>query len=384
MALLLAWTHAASAAANVWPSGPAQVTVGQTFNVVVQVNGAKDVDTVRLNGSFTQDLLQYKSAQPTGIFQNISPGTYVDQAKGEYSFGTFTLSSKANGTSRLAILTFKATKVGSAFVQLGTSSRVLSAGEDQMGTVGRLNIKVVEAVAKPAQPTTGEAVITLTSTSHSDPDTWYSNGSVIANWSISNRVPTKLYLGFDQDPQGPAETATTPAATGSQTFMAPTDGIWYVHAGAEFSDKSFERTDLRIQVDRMPPHPIAPMVDQTNVPSSIQNFLRFGTVDDASGIAKYDVYLDETLATTTQLTAYELVDQAAGTHTARVRAYDRAGNYSEGTTSFNIVNTVLPVTQPSIWQQFNYLLFILFAILALTFLLFWSSRTKKKKFKFKR
>jgi hypothetical protein len=182
---ILLWTNGGLiptvfAAANVFPTGPKKVTVGQTFNVVFSTSGAKDVDTMRLNGSFTSDLFDYKAAKPAGVFQNVSPGTYIDQAKGIFSFGAFTLSSRANGNSSLAVLTFKAKKVGTGYVQLTTNSKMLSAGEEQIGSVGRLNIEVVEAKNEPEQPRPipasvpeGEVAIRFASPSHPNPDIWY-------------------------------------------------------------------------------------------------------------------------------------------------------------------------------------------------------------------
>ena len=76
----------AEGSASAYPTGPKTVNVGQDFNVVINVSNAKDVDTIRMNGSYTQDFLEYKGAKPTGVFQNVSPGTYVDQPNGIFSF----------------------------------------------------------------------------------------------------------------------------------------------------------------------------------------------------------------------------------------------------------------------------------------------------------
>lgn len=362
----------AFAAANAWPSGPKQVTVGQTFQVVILVNGAKDVDTIRMNGSYSQDFLDWKSAQPTGVFQYVSPGTYVDKAKGVFSFGAFTLNTKANGNSRLAVLTFRAKKVGSAYVQLASSSRVLSAGEEQIGTVGRLNINIVEA--KPV-PEAEKVEITLFSTTHPDPDTWYANGDVLAGWVIKGKPVKTTYVGFDQSPEGPAELVAT---TTSYAFEAPYDGVWYIHLGVAFTDKTYQRTDLRVQIDRQPPHPIAPTVDQTGVKAAIKNFLRYGTTDDASGIERYEVTLDGTMVTSTVLQWYGLQGLKPGTHTASVKAYDYAGNNVEGATSFEILEEGA-VPKPSWSKALIAALYALFVVLMLLLVFLWDRRRKRSK-----
>lgn len=383
----LLWANLAWAAASVTPTGPREVNVGQTFNVAIVVNGAKDVDTIRVNGNYTQDLLEWKGSQPAGVFQNVSPGTYANQSTGIFSFGAFTLSSKANGSQRIAVLTFRAKKAGNAFVQLGTSSRILSAGEEQIGSVGRLNIKISEkAPVVPEQPqpipsviTPGEAAISLFSTSHPDPNAWYAADQVLVSWKIEGKEPKTVYVGFDQDPQGPAEKIAT---DGLAKLIAPKDGVWYVHLGASFKDKTFQRADLRVQIDRQKPYPIHPVADQTGVCPSIPNTLRFGTLDDVSGIAKYDVILDGNLATSTLLQSFDLKGLAPGTHIASVKAYDRAGNFVEGSTNFRIISEekpVIPEAKPSLWDNLKVLFFSLFAVLFIIFLLMWDRKRREDK-----
>ena len=289
----------AEGSASAYPTGPKTVNVGQDFNVVINVSNAKDVDTIRMNGSYTQDFLEYKGAKPTGVFQNVSPGTYVDQPNGIFSFGAFTLSSHANGVAPLAVLTFRAKKAGKAYIQLTTTSRLLSAGEDQLGSVGRLNITIGETVV-PSQPqpvpekvAPDELVISLRSKTHPDPESWYTASKVAVDWVVLGKIVKKTYIGFNESPEGRVETEVF--NTTGTTFDAPTDGVWYVHLGVDLKDNTHETADLRIQIDRTDPRPIAPNVDQTLVPASIPNMLRYGTVDDASGIARYEVYIDNKL-----------------------------------------------------------------------------------------
>lgn len=333
-----------AASVSAYPTGPKTVAVGQTFNVYFEVNNAVDVDTIRLNGSYTQNLLQYKAAQPTGVFQNVSPGTYDDQTNGIFSFGAFTLSSKANGTQRIAVLTFKATQVGAAYVQLTQGSKILSAGNEELGSIGRLDINVTAAPpqpqAVPGQP--APIAISLLSASHPDSNAWYATGTVEAHWQITGPTPQAVYVGFDQAPDGPV---TKNIQATSTTFEAPTDGVWYVHLLATYPGGKTQRADLPVQIDRGNPHAVTPTTDQTNVPASVANFLRYGTTDDVSGISHYDVYLDDALVTSTIFASYPVNGLQPGSHEARVIAYDFAGNLSMGTTTFNILQSFVPTTQ---------------------------------------
>jgi hypothetical protein len=354
--------------ANVYPTGPKTVDVGQTFNVVINTNGAKEVDTIRINGSFTQDLLEYRGSKPTGVFQNISPGTYFDQKTGIFSFGAFTLSSRANGISPLVVLTFRALKPGNAYVQLTTGSKILSAGEEQIGTVGRLNITISEKVAPPSQPQPipdvlqpGILAISLTSPTHPDPEKWYASRKVDAEWKIAGKPIKQVYIAFDESPEGATDQKETEAT--STTFKAPSDGAWYVHLGVDLKDKTFERADLRVQIDTIPPHTIAPIVDQTLVKASIPNALRFATMDDTSGIDHYDVMIDGLVVTSTQAQAYPLVRQKPGKHLVKVTAFDRAGNNVSGDTEFEILPDQAPT--PSKPPSFVWLWLILVSVIVI-------------------
>jgi hypothetical protein len=348
----------------------------------MMVNGANDIDTMRLNGSFTQDLLEWKGASPAGVFQNISPGTFSDQVKGIFSFGAFTLSSKANGTSRLAVLTFKAKKAGDAYVQLTTNSRVLSAGEDQMGSVGRLNITIGEtAVPQPEQPQPippviqpGVAVFSVQSETHPDPNRWYSNRNVTTNWEIAGKKISHVYIGFDQSPEGPAELVTT--STKAQ-FTATSNGTWYVHVLAAFTDKSSQRADLQVLIDSTRPHPIYPVVDQTNINAKIVNFARYGTIDDSSGIGRYEVAVNGVLVTSTVLQAYLLNNQLPGDYVVTVKAFDLAGNSVEGHTNFLITSEVGPAVQDAyLLDLLKLMLFIIFVIMVMIFIFAWDRKRK--------
>lgn len=376
-----------AAGATATPTGPKTATVGQTFRVTVMLSNAADVDTIRMNGSFTQDLLEYKGAAPAGVFQNVSPGTFFDQAKGIFSFGAFTLSSHANGSAATAVLTFRAKKAGDAYVQLTTNSRVLSAGEDQLAGTGRLNIKIADTAEKPEQPqpvspvaTPGKLEISLKSSSHPNPDVWYPNRNVAAEWVVQGKEVDKIYLGFDQAPEGPAETQKDSTNT---FFTATEDGVWYVHLKAVFKDRSIETADLRVQIDTQNPHALAPIADQTNVLAGNPNTLRFATLDNASGVDHYDVYLNNILVTSTQATSYSLASLAAGTYGIRVVAFDRAGNNVTGNTSLTLISSEAPVQNVEWWLEMWPYLLLALVLLLVGGLAWWfwiaGKRRKRKK-----
>ncbi|MCC7357040.1 hypothetical protein IT408_00850 [Candidatus Uhrbacteria bacterium] len=378
------WIPCVFAAANVFPTGPKKVTVGQTFNVVFNTSGAKDVDTVRLNGSFTNEIFDYKASKPAGVFQNVSPGTYVDQAKGIFSFGAFTLSSRANGNSALAVLTFRAKKVGSGFVQLTTNSKMLSAGEEQIGSIGRLNIEVVEAKNEPEQPRPlpsivpeGEAAIRFLSPTHPNPDLWYSNREVDVTWEIKGKKLNKAYFGFDETPEGASELVVIP--TTSTHITLPGDGVYYAHLTLAFADGSIKREHLRIQIDQTAPTSVAIQSDQDLIPSSIPNKLRFGALDKTSGISKYEVSLNGIAVTTTALSFYDISNLNPMKYEAKVEAIDYAGNRTAATTTFEVIKQHVITPQIQTNQFDTSLIMYLLALIIIAALLILLGLTRHKK-----
>ena len=389
---LAALSHAGTAlaaTANVSFSGPAEVTAGSVFQVTVSARGLVSADTVRLNGTYSKDLISWDFAQPQGAFPNVSPGTYTDVAKGTFSFGAFSLAGGTSGSSRLAALTFRAVNPGTATISLNSSSRVLSAGVDQGGAFGSITIKIVGKAVPPTVPIppTHVGVLAVTSTSHPDPNIWYPSGDVSISWSTDGNTPIATYIGFDQSPAGPANRKVT--VTNAQ-FTAPTDGVWYAHVMVTYKDGTSDRVDFPVRVDRQVPHAIQPVVDQTLVGPSIPNAVYFATTDDTSGIRNYIITIDGAFVTSTQATSFDLTGQATGTHVIKVEAFDRAGNSVVGQTSYEVIgNAQVQVVIPSLWTGFSdfwisygriiiSVLAMIIAISSTWFLLVYRRRKKKK------
>ena len=339
--LMLLYAAPVFAATGVSFQGPSSLHTGQTFTVTVSLNKAADVDTVRLNGQFSKDTLTWIGASPAGTFQNVSPGTASDQKAGTFSFGTYTLGQAVNGSAPVAVFTFRATKAGAAWIKLTPTSRVLSAGIDQGGAYGSYSANVTGEALVPEQPVplpptapSSSTAVRLFSPTQPDPNAWYREGVIKVQWQAVGKTPTAAFVGFDQIPVGPAETPTT---SHDLVFTASKDGVWYVHLLLTFKDGTSDREDLRIQIDRSAPHRIVPVVDQDKISQGIANFVRYGTTDDTSGIATYNVYIDGTLVASTLLQAYSLANLSPGWHTAKIVAFDKAGNSVEGETKFQIL-----------------------------------------------
>lgn len=356
-------------AASAGLTGPAEVQVGRTFQVRMTVGGAVDVDTVRFVGSFPTDLLEYQGMANGSSLPTRSPGSGA--TGGTFNFGGFSLGNPVNGGTQAGVLTFRAKKVGEATISLHGGTRILSAGEDQTTGRGSLKIKIIEAPAAGEIPVTPpvQTTIDLLSKTHPDQNSWYPKRGLGLEWKFSGRQPISYTVGFDQAPEGPAETRAV--ATSSASFDVPSDGVWYGHLVVRYSASEIVRKDYRFLVDSTAPRPLAVSVDQNDVRPQTPNFLRFTALDDASGVAHYDVTINETFVTSTALPYLSLADLGAGEYRARVRAVDYAGNASEGVTEFRLTDRVAGidagVTRAERWQDSILRLVLAFFAIVLLF-----------------
>lgn len=355
-------------AATAGLSGPTQVQAGRTFQVRMNIGGAKDVDTVRFVGSFPTDLLEYQGMANGSALPTRSPGSGA--SGGSFNFGGFSLGNPVNGGTAAGTLTFKALKPGTATISLVAGTRILSAGEDQLTGRGSLTITITEAPAPGEIPVAPPDVIELSSSSHQDQNSWYPSRDLILNWKITGRTPQAVYIGFDQAPEGPAEARQSTAT--SATFKAPADGVWYGHLVVRYSSTDIVRRDFRFLADRTAPREFSAVTDYSELRSGTPNYLRYTALDDTSGIEKYEIKINGTYATTTLMQTLELTDFAPGTYRVDISAFDLAGNRSDGSTEFSVserASAVLSPTPAEPWLEtvLRWMLWIFGIILAFFF-----------------
>lgn len=367
-------------AASAGLTAPAEVQVGRTFQVRMTVGGGKDVDTVRFIGSFPSDMIEFQGMANGSSLPTRSPGSGA--SGGTFNFGGFSLGNPVSGNQLAGILTFKAKKVGTATITLVGGTRILSAGTDQLTGKGSVTIKIVEGPAPGEIPVTPpeKTTIDLFSRSHPDQNEWYASKQLQLEWKLGGKQPISVTVGFDQAPEGPAE--TNAVSTTTAHFLAPTDGVWYGHLVARYSASDVVRKDFRYLVDGTAPRPMAVAVDQTDVRPGTPNYLRFAALDDASGIELYEITINDQYVTTTSEQSFSLVDYPAGDYRVQVKAKDYAGNVSQGVAEFRLIDTApaLPTTgRIQTLQEWLLRIALAFFIGVILFLIGYLIGKKKKK-----
>ncbi len=307
-------------------SGPDKASVGDVFQINVEVSQAQDVDTIRLKSLYPANILQLVSVVPSGAFENASPGNELRE--GAFSFGVFTLKGGFTGKTNAAQLTFRARSVGTAQVIIQPDSRILSAGKDQATgfqaktiVIGSTNIQ-----PEPSATSTTSFGVILSSPTNPSQDAWYHTNTVQIAWGVFGKQASGVLLGFDQLPHGPATTQNK-NLQGSMAFAPPLDGIWFAHVKVLFTDGTSLQRDFTFKIDREKPLAVTPYFDSTIQNGMLSPVLGFGSVDKSSGVQSYDVIIDGSISNTTS-SQISLAGLAPGPHHVSVQAIDFAGNVS--------------------------------------------------------
>jgi hypothetical protein len=336
------------------------VVDGATFSVTVRVNTqSADVNTAEANISYSTDTLDLVSVKQGANFYLSSPGS-PSRGQGTAYFGGGIPNPGYNGTSGvLGTLSFRAKATGSASIVISSGKVLLNDGNgtDALSGMASTKISITET---PASTSTS---LTVTSTTHPDPTKWFAKSDVSLSW---NR-PANIYgYSFELDQTSdtiPDNTLDTTITT-NKTYIGNKDGVWYFHIKARAQSASAEFTDtvhFKIQIDATAPKAYELALSNSNKTVSFQ------TTDDASGIGRYELSVDDKMIESDAKSPYNFSDLSAGPHVVKVMAYDLAGNSTAAQASF-IVSSGSTGTA-SIFPKSVSIPFYAFAILILLILI---------------
>ena len=341
-------------------------TVGNTFLVQVKVNSGE----VAINATdgtlvFDPDKLEVvKLSKEDSIFTlwvqepvfSNSLGT-INFAGGKPSPGftgaagiiiNITVKAKTAGTANLTFA------VGSVLADDGKGTNILThMGSGAYTFTARVITPVPPTIpgqvppVPPTIPGPAPAAPVVSSPTHPDENKWYSNNNPEFTWQLPPDV-TKVSYVIDRNP------TTNPkfVAEGlpsKVSFSNLEDGIWYFHINFKNRYGWGALTHRKVLIDTVPPKPFEITVDNKGDPTNPTPILHFRTEDELSGLEYYEVQIDEgpaavVVAAEIERSPYQLPPQHLGKHFVKVRAFDKAGNFSSATTEFEI----LPMKPPEI------------------------------------
>lgn len=321
---------------------PSQGTfeVGNTFAVSVFVNtGGQDINAVRLDLSFPADKLQIVDPTAGNSFISI----WITQPTFSNVTGSATfeggLPSPGINTSAglITTITFRAKSPGSATISVLNSSRVLAndgAGTDLLTSFGQGSYNLV--IPAPEGPI-------ITSSTHGDQNRWYRNDDPVFEWILeSSYSPIEYSWSFDQDPNGIPDDEPDGEQTTTH-YENIQSGIWYFHVKARISGVWGQTSHYLIRIDTVAPAEFAPIIEPNSTNPDIRRLISFVTSDQHSGIDHYEIKIENLID---QESSYAFFVEATspwqapllsyGKYRVVVRAYDKAGNWYDGPTEFEI------------------------------------------------
>lgn len=301
------------------------ISVGDTLEVTISISpNNESLDTVRINTSFPSDLLQVDHFALGNLFPRSSPGNSIDNIKGVISEGGFSLTGPVTNSGTFGTIFFTAIKKGTASIKVLDTSRLIAGGEEKIDT-SKLNISSVEIQEK---ENSEKPIVTIQSLSHPNQNQWSSINDVTFSWSSSGAI-NEYKMAFDQSSiSDPAELVSG----NSITIQGVTDGVWYLHLKGKLSDGTeTEIVNYKVMIDATSPNAVYPVLDNEQVSEGQNIILTFGTTDEMSGIAKYEISINDGEFQEKE-SPVTLENLKPGNYFVEVKALDNAGNKIYGRT----------------------------------------------------
>ncbi len=339
--------------------------VGNTFEISLLLNtNGESVNTIEANMAFPPDNIQVVSISKSLI------EIWVAQPSFSNSAGTINLvggipTPGINTTAGIVTtITFRAKAAGETKIRLDPSSKVLKndgSGTSILTSRGEALINITPA--PPGGPN-------VSSKTHDDQTKWYNNSLVTFNWDRPDKATDFSYI-LDNSPLTIPDETVDSAET-SVSLKAEADGLWYFHIRGR-SNVWGGTTHYLVRIDNGPPAKFTPNLRPNSIDTYGQSILTFRTTDGVSDINHYEVKLissnendGKTTIFTEQTSPHVLQGLQKSKYKVVVRAFDNAGNYTDGEADLRVTALLFGLSLGQITQFISGLLIL--AILALLYL----------------
>jgi hypothetical protein len=377
---------------------------GQTFTVTIQVDPkGQQVNAVEAGLRFDPAILSVVSTSKVGsVFTLWTTEPAFSNTAGTITFGGGS-PTPFSARSNLLSVTFRAQANGTATVSFSEAS-VLAAdgrGTDVFGASPSGNYTISATAtpppsttpppttpSAPSEPEDTNAAISfgdpprapeVGSQAFLDPELWYNLTTGRFTWDIPFDV-TAVAVAITDDPE------FVPSSVETNIIDPPEDGFVVtaeiIKDGIQYVSVQFENqvgwgavNNRQLKIDTTPPEPFTVQIRTGSTPSAFPT-LEFAANDVTSGIAYYELVIADRepirISPDEARIGYLLGELEDGTYTARVTAYDQAGNSTVSSAAVLItagwIAPLEEIEKRTIWSYFtgiNILIFVLFVIIIL-------------------
>lgn len=322
------------------------VSVGNIVSLKININ----TENVFINNGeaviqYPTDLLEVVSINKSSSIFNL----WVEEPKfsnytGKINFNGGVSNPGYNGNGLVATITFKAKKEGTAsIIFLDGAIRA----NDGLGTdvLNRKNngTVVITGVKKEDVPTVPKEIATqknaiptkpnIISDTHPNQDTWYKDNTAKFEWKIPSGI-TSIKALLSKDPNSNPNVSYDNSVS-QKTINNILDGTSYFHLRFVNGEGGGPIAHYKINIDSIPPVLNDPVINSLN---NI-NKIKLKAEDITSGIDYYTILIDNN--STIKVRNKEIVDDFytlpilnEGEHKIIVNVYDKAGNYSQSSLTF--------------------------------------------------
>ncbi len=361
--------NTAHAATMSFMSGVTGASIGDTIDVSVRIDSqGQTVNAAQGTITYPTDILQVVRVDHSNSVFNIwAQEPTVNTSTGQISFLGGATNSFSGGSLYVLDVVFEARGTGLATIGFenagvtagdGTGANILSSSTAMSFMVGAPSTApfsgssstqiavapqaVVQQappapvqIKRPAVPTTTVPVAPSLSVGlYPDQTAWYNTiGNFLVQWQLPADV-TNVATAVDQNPQ--FDPTVSEGLFGSKTFSAVGEGIWYLHVRFKNSVGWGPTTNYRIAIDVTPPFPFSAVIKEGSPTEISAPTVQFGTKDQPSGVAFYQILADGNVVGSTTDTSFVLPSLSFGSHDIVVQAVDYAGNITASRLSVTI------------------------------------------------
>jgi hypothetical protein len=307
--------------------------------------------------SFPSDKLEVTSLSKTGsIFNLWVEEPSFSNSNGTVNFEGIVLNPGFTGAAgKIITANFKVKAAGVATLNFSSGSVLANDGKGtnilaNMGSASyKLTAREITPIIPPEKeyvspPTVGvPAAPIVTSPTSPDENKWYSNNNPEFEWNLPSDVIAISY-DIDQNPNTNPTFIAESLIKGDKFFNL-SDGIWYFHINFKNQYGWGKLTHRKLMIDTKPPLPFEIEVKMED-PTDPQPVLFFDTTDELSGIEYYELTIGKgepfQVRGITRENPLKLPHQAPGKYLVVVRAFDKAGNFTDAKKEIEILPIPIP------------------------------------------
>ena len=346
-------THAAHAATLSFSPQSGTYFAGRSFSVSVLVSSPDQaMNAAQGEISFPTNELEVLSVSQANSVMNlwVQNPTFSNQ-DGTIDFGGVAVNPGFQGNNGNVItIRFEAKDTGAAALKFISGSVLANDGKGTniLTSMGTANLTIAPLAAAPAAGGSGGVTsnppspVIINSSPSIIPQQWYNLNQITFNWSIpANAEGVDYTISTNPNLQLPNVNQGT-ISQASYNLSQFSDGIWYFFVSFNNGSAWSPPTVMKLMLDRTPPEPfVISRVDTDQ--ADTQPIFAWAANDETSGIDHYEVQVgngDWFDASTIQngSSSYELSPQSPiGARTLTVRAFDKAGNYTDASLTFSVL-----------------------------------------------